>query len=97
MQLSGSFYTKLKCADSSHATELVSRWRAWPDASGTSSSDAPLEPLRRGLSERLSSRERAAAGEGQAKVWGQVELLRGEKARKQWSIPTLTLSREGVT
>jgi hypothetical protein len=25
-------------------------------------------------------------------VWGQVELLRGEMARKQWSIPTLSVS-----
>ena len=54
---------------SSHAAELVSCWRAWPDASGTWARHAPREPLRRGLSERPPRRERA----GERKMWGRGE------------------------
>jgi hypothetical protein len=38
---------------------------------------------------------RDANGWRKAKVWGQVELLRGEKARKQWSIRTLRFVHRG--
>ena len=55
--------------DSSHAAELVSCWRGWPDASGTSPSDAPLELLRRDLSARPPRRERVGGG----KMWGRGE------------------------
>ena len=64
--------------DSSHAAELVSCWRGWPDASGTSPSDAPLEPLRGSLSER-TSRDASRVGSG---MWETLEgpgRKRGEK------------------
>ena len=66
---SGSSLHETRESGSSHAAELVSCWRAWPDASGTSPRDAPREPLRRDLSARPPRRERV----GERKMWGRGE------------------------
>ena len=75
---SGSSLHETRESGSSHAAELVSCWRAWPDASGTSPRDAPREPLRRGLSERPSRRERVAVVD----LWGVCRSFAGRKGKK---------------
>ena len=85
---SGSSLHETRESGSSHAAELVSCWRAWPDASGTSPRDAPREPLRRDLSARPPRRVRDGGGScGEVACAG--FLLRGKQNGIQWSIRPL--------
>ena len=78
---SGSSLHETRESGSSHAAELVSCWRAWPDASGTSPRDAPREPLRRDLSARPPRRERVGGGE----LWGSCVRRLSFAGKTEWN------------